>query len=412
MKNPAVAKVPPPVELRPPNGIVSESRRYRLLTPLFGGGVDPGMADPITPIRASSVKGQLRFWWRATRGGRYRDLAEMRQAEDRLWGAAADEKHGTGQSLAHLEVRDVTIGTARNDYSLHGAAHPYAAFPLIPSRQEQRRGALVRPVRCGVSFTLNVRYRSADAADVKAALWAWETFGGVGARTRRGFGAVAQVGPTGKTREIEAPVAFIEEGLAEHLDHGSGYAFSSVPHISAVTDWKVSKRSWSEAIEALRVFRQARPGFGRSYWPEPDEIRRCTGVHLQTNQRTHAPVHPVHKFPRAAFGLPIVFWFKDGPEENERDPSRRDPAQVSLEHRLSQRWASPLVLRPLNEGNKQVTVALILQGTTEPLSQLLLRDAPPWSIDASLTAAEAGQIVPLAGKRATTDVLLAFLETL
>ena len=38
------------------------------ITPVFGGGVHIDGAtkppDPLTPIRGSAVRGQLRFWWR------------------------------------------------------------------------------------------------------------------------------------------------------------------------------------------------------------------------------------------------------------------------------------------------------------------------------------------------------------
>ena len=38
--------------------------RCRLITPMHGGGVRPGEVDMEMPIRASAVRGQLRFWWR------------------------------------------------------------------------------------------------------------------------------------------------------------------------------------------------------------------------------------------------------------------------------------------------------------------------------------------------------------
>ena len=52
-----------------------------VITPLFGGGVEAGVNDPITLIRPSSIRGHLRFWWRATRGAAFSTAAEMRQRE-------------------------------------------------------------------------------------------------------------------------------------------------------------------------------------------------------------------------------------------------------------------------------------------------------------------------------------------
>ena len=35
--------------------------RIKLLTPLFGGGVEAGKPDPTLPIRGTSIRGQLQF---------------------------------------------------------------------------------------------------------------------------------------------------------------------------------------------------------------------------------------------------------------------------------------------------------------------------------------------------------------
>lgn len=38
-----------------------------LITPMYGGGVKAGRVDCKMPIRASALRGQLRFWWRLLR---------------------------------------------------------------------------------------------------------------------------------------------------------------------------------------------------------------------------------------------------------------------------------------------------------------------------------------------------------
>lgn len=35
-----------------------------LVTPMYGGGVQAAMPDVSMPIRATAIRGQLRFWWR------------------------------------------------------------------------------------------------------------------------------------------------------------------------------------------------------------------------------------------------------------------------------------------------------------------------------------------------------------
>ena len=61
------------------------------------------------------------------------------------------------------------------------------SFPLQPNRDElQMREPPIPDVWKDVHFTLTIVYPKAKSKEVEAALWAWETFGGIGARTRRG----------------------------------------------------------------------------------------------------------------------------------------------------------------------------------------------------------------------------------
>ena len=48
--------------------VLAWERTYTLLTPLFGGGVEPREADPVSVVRATAVRGHLRFWARAPGG--------------------------------------------------------------------------------------------------------------------------------------------------------------------------------------------------------------------------------------------------------------------------------------------------------------------------------------------------------
>ena len=41
-----------------------QTYKCKLVTPMYGGGVEPGVVDKEMPIRASAIRGQLRFWWR------------------------------------------------------------------------------------------------------------------------------------------------------------------------------------------------------------------------------------------------------------------------------------------------------------------------------------------------------------
>ena len=104
-------------------------------------------------------------------------------------------------------------------------------------------------------------------------------------------------------------------------------------------------------MQHLRDFRQ-KPGIarfgrwpspGRSKWPEPDSIREITGMHSRSTRghrcNDHIPNNKARvSFPRAQFGLPIIFKFKD-----ERCG---DPYQTELLPSGYKRVASPIILLP------------------------------------------------------------------
>jgi CRISPR-associated protein Cmr1 len=373
-----------------PNGarVLTWERTYTLITPLFGGGVEPREADPVSVVRATEVRGQLRFWWRALRGWQGQGSVErLLELESTLFGSAGEG----GASPLAVEVEVLERGKDVEVAQYGRAVQWYLGFPL------RGEGGWAR-VKEGVAFRLRLRFpervKSLNLAEeLEAALWAWETFGGIGARTRRGFGALLREGASPPTEEE------IRERLGRYSRQG-GWP-EEVPHLTPQSLVRVVPLSWKELAERYQAFRQARPGGnsrspGRSLWPEPDEIRRLTGRHAPT----HPPRHPVRKFPRAHFGLPIIFHFKD----------RGDPPDTTLKLREAERRASPLLFRPLGKEQRPCVVA-VLEGNRFPEKKLLLEDRNErtWEVDPRLTPEEAGQISPLRGQ---VDPVRAFVESL
>ncbi|MBE3518908.1 MAG: type III-B CRISPR module RAMP protein Cmr1 [Firmicutes bacterium] len=392
--------------------LTTQVREYELITPLFGGGVEPGVPDPVMPVRGTEIRGQLRFWWRATRGGRFNgSLAEMKKREDEIWGTTGTDRKGFPSNV-QITVRVINAGedkeifVSRNRAAKGWENIAYVAFPL----QSQGR-QLARKVRVGVSFELTLTYPERISEDVEAALWAWETFGGVGARTRRGFGALKLVAVDRCPVKLPDPrdvENWIRQKLAEHLDCTEPKASgtlkwpSGVPHLSSTPRMRITGakpsawEAWEHLISRLREFRQSRggrSGRGRSDWPEASAIRAVTSG--APPKSTPAVI----KVPRAAFGLPIVFHFRG---QNLQD--------VILRGRNYERLASPLILRPLAcDGDRGVGVAIVLDGTGLPPGDLVLDKLPYVPVEALLTPEEAKMIRPLRGKK---DILDAFLETL
>lgn len=383
---------------------VTQTRSYRVITPLFGGGPIPGQADEDLPVRGSSIRGQLRFWWRATQGGRFDgDLHGMREAECSLWGAASTPKKPR-PSMADVVVKVKDRGRQIDWSGLPRHIRDIRRYAMLGQRL---------PVLDGIEFELSLTYPETKQEEIEAALWAWETFGGIGGRTRRGFGALSLTAidgkpvPLPKMNEIHS---IILEGLRKHVTKGVWP--KGVPHLShgikmvLCEHFPDPQTAWDHMIGHLMSFRQSRfSRRGGSRWPEPDAIRRLTG---QGSRRFVQTDSEISKFPRAAFGLPIVFQFRDGRDQVTLEGIPKEERKA--EGQAGLRLASPLVLRPLVCENGAVGLALILEGTGVrhlPKGLRLRTGRKEHKVDFELTLEEARQVEPLGGN---PDVLEAFLE--
>ena len=346
---------------------------FKFLTYVFGGGVDhvdeaehpmPSRPfDPITPVRATGVRGQLRFWWRATTGSRCGSLTEMREREAAIWGGIWDS--GDGIEAGNVGISVASSGATPEPVPIfgwesgkrfpreteEGKAISYAAFPMRPQgnngRERDPRSSVWN--HSGAQYVLSIDILDPTySEEIELAVSAWLIAGGYGGRTTRGFGSVALASECPDTildtpqklRDALAKLGTPKvEGVPSLVDDESHWAFANGgdPH-----------RSWENAIKKLQNFRQG-PGLGRnpgqqhnrpgrSRWPEPDAIRTLT----RRSSSLHSDrVHQSDAFPRADFGMPIIFHFKD---RGEPDDQTLQPS--SKESRLP----SPLIIKPIADG--------------------------------------------------------------
>lgn len=244
----------------------------------------------------------------------------------------------------------------------------YALFPFQGQLSRGKQNTEVPPAKCmeNVRFTLTIRWRRDKVdweKDLAPAVKAWANFGGVGSRTRRGCGAVF----------VKELAASNESELAALVKLTGPQSATQWPLVSGgrlVIDTQANQpmQAWERAVRLMCDFRQGegvgrntgqnhnRPG--RSHWPEPESIRRATN----TRSLEHGRI-PDDAFPRAEFGLPIVFHFKD----------RDDPPDTTLypagEGR--ERMASPLILRPVKLRDGKCFSMILLMRTT-PLNAVEL----------------------------------------
>ena len=181
---------------------------YRVVTPMFCGGAEP---ETNAELRLSSFKGVLRFWWRALAWSRLGgDRGRIKQQEDSLFGSADGGQSSVSMrlvpgsepgSVAAHEV--LTVSQSGGGPIGEGARYlGYGVMEAFASRRKgTRAGELTRPcLRSPFEFTVRMRVREGrknerdhggQLASLEKALVCLGTHGGMGAKSRKGYGSLA-----------------------------------------------------------------------------------------------------------------------------------------------------------------------------------------------------------------------------
>ena len=174
---------------------------YGVVTPLFCAGADPEHAE----LRLPSFKGALRFWWRALAWSRYGpDLETIRKQEDALFGSADGGQSRVSMHLALSSVqsivcKDEVLTVSQTDTRVVEEGARYLGYGVMEAfgsqRKNTKKGQLTRAcLRAPFDFTVLMRGRELNGMELtslKDALIALGTLGGMGAKSRKGYGSLA-----------------------------------------------------------------------------------------------------------------------------------------------------------------------------------------------------------------------------
>lgn len=408
-----------------------------VVTPILGGGAFSREArgdgavpvDDVDVVRATALRGMLRFWWRALHAHRYASPSDLWKAECGVWGGVG-ARHAV---RSPVEVRAAIDKRGRSDdtpvsLSMDGA---YALFPARKPPTARR----LPPTR----FTLTVTCPPSREQEVRDSVRAWLLFGGYGSRTRRGLGSLTVVQDRGAWLPKAATRAAIQDLFGRDILAPTEERATDTPRLAGADVYVRAEgtpnavEAWTTALNWLRDFRQGTMGESgkrarepappsdprrpsRSNWPEADKVRL-----LSRRTRGHEPRHnAVPAWPRATFGLPIVGQFqtkdRDGHPLEEPPPFElvwRDESEG--EEAVHERLASPLILKALPLANGRfVPMALWLERAL-PGGEVVLRvdralvagSAAPF--DRSEAAGDHARFAPLAGNQGMRRAFLSWL---
>lgn len=318
-----------------PQAILSDTLDITVETPMVGGGFDAGCVDENHPFRAPSIRGHLRYWWRILNW----DKPDMPKKESEIWGST-DKSSAVKVEILEHECKGTRKFANNYDFDNKYGPEAYALFSASQNKNDI--------LKEGAAFTLKLIYPEKFTHDVRLALSAWIHFGGIGARTRRGCGALSCENKN---------IASIADILKANKN---------------ITLWRKTPRdktkalaAWTEVLELYRRYRQSRPKpQARSQWPEPDSLRELTGCRDPRHQNLIRQPGLLPSFPRAALGLPIIFQFKNGNDSKNKNRPRSnlEPYNVTLTPKGDKktRMPSPVITKAIREGGIWYSAVIIL----------------------------------------------------
>lgn len=393
--------------------------RLDLTTPAFLGAARTRQVDRYFLVRPSAVRGALREWFRMgaaavlwpqpdTTTGSGPMLDSLRKAEREIFGGVHGEAvrsrlivSTSGGAWCRITPPDASRwpGTRYLGYGLFDGQQVPEALVTGPAR-----GWVCDPAPATAQpVTLRLELRRRGPRDhvpagierlVCASLWLWTHLGGLGARVRRGFGSLRVAPPEGLPWPAQRPAASRAD-LAQQLVDGiewataqfrealpllgcTGLEAGSGPHPSLRTLDGIDQvrtlpfdgpDAFSVLDHAGRLFRDFRSTLQRGRLglpPLPDYFSVKHG--LEQGQ-------PPRSVDRAAFGLPLPFYFRSlGGKKTTFRPAAGD------------RLASPLLFRVHALADGRYAVVLVDLGEraeSGPLAGMsLVQDASPQPIPA------------------------------
>jgi CRISPR-associated protein Cmr1 len=331
------------------------------VTPLFLGGAEPRGTPELRP---PSFRGALRYWLRAALGGTTAvNLDQLKDQEGDVFGTTADDAHAS-----RVVVRIANPGWSFRTFSQitsGRAGLAYLLFAARGTRHELERKALQGTFSVTMSTTAEHRM-ALDRACV--ALWLLLRLGGLGTRARRGAGTLRALDVNGMNPDLPSlPIGAksssqLVDELADGLRRIRSFLFgkSSSPRLSSASQFDtihpdmcniwVADKTYSCAEDALDQVGSLLQTFRSRRESDYSLVKQA----IRSRQPLAGPVE------RAAFGLPIVFYYS-----STRD---RDTLQATD----TERRASPLWVRPVRLVNGEFTVVFTwFRGVFLPADQQL-----------------------------------------
>ena len=247
-----------------------------VLTPLVIAGADPKSPNVMAEgLRPPSLRGAMRWWFRAMMGGIVgvdRGYQTLRELEGRVFGSTEQGSSVRLRTYLHQGARDIAYLCMNERRSKKSGA---------PKDYDKIQKSSILPPS---TFLIQLCGRSGGNEEIRLALsslWLTAMLGGIGNRSRRGFGSLTLAPVDEQTKQAaqelsldfsypDKPLMEIKSALEAQLQKVQGYFVGYAPAVSSPPPaqfsvlskmqaklWIIKPKdqfwtSWQEAMNGLR----------------------------------------------------------------------------------------------------------------------------------------------------------------
>jgi len=187
----------------------------RAITPMFMAGADnKARQASALELRAPSVKGVMRFWWRAAQAES--DIAILKRKEAAIFGGTGEREGKSKFSIRILNSAGIGVGDCREYKPLPHHTGNSSCFCV--QKQGEKRCSKGRPQPAiatdhifSVAFSNSFDLLSQDFTQdhLKSLFTLTAIMGGLGKRSRRGFGSFQITQVNGQSQSVAVDLNYI-----------------------------------------------------------------------------------------------------------------------------------------------------------------------------------------------------------
>lgn len=217
-----------------------------IITPMFLAGADSSIPE----LRPPSIKGALRFWWRAMHGEM--SIPDLKKAETMIFGGGGEDARRSRVSLSIKPLQLITNNTLRAkniempsptkdnpDRTIKADLFRYLAY-----------GAHEREyIDCGSTFDLTFRFVDPVSIndEILMPLKMLSFIGGLGAKSRNGYGCFRILSCSDKSVDLSGtPIDIIKQKFRGSISCYTAFSTSSKLFMT-----KNEYRDWKSAFETV-----------------------------------------------------------------------------------------------------------------------------------------------------------------